>query len=304
MKTLAKVLIGLLLVIGVVAGYIYSQFRAINVEQLTEDLWVLRGLGGNTAVLNTDAGSVIVDTMTFGMQGERIRAVANELTGKEPVMIINTHYHFDHTHGNPAFEAGTRVLSTDRTLAYLNALDSEFWQGDAAHLLPNETFADQQTLQIGGKTIELVHPGPGHTDGDLVVVFADDGVLHTGDLMFNHHYPNIDLEAGGTVRGWPATLDRVLRLDFDRVIPGHGATTDRTGLKDFQAFVQQLGAVGQKAADEGWSLETTLADEGLTTDQGYEPISFIVPLGLDRSFVLQRSWEEATGNFKRHAIEP
>ena len=304
MKIWIKILLALLLVVAVAGAYVYGQFRSIDVEQLDDDLWVLRGLGGNTTVLRTSAGAVIVDTMSFGMQSERIRNIATELSGQAPVMIINTHYHFDHTHGNPAFEKGTRVLSTNRTLAYLNALDAEFWQGDAAHLLPGETFKDQQTLSIGGKTIELIHPGSGHTDGDLVVLFTDEGVLHTGDLMFNQHYPNIDLEAGGTVQDWPQTLDRVLAIDFTQVVPGHGATTDRAGLQAFQAFMVQLGEIAREAARDGATLEATQGSSALTTDAGYEPINFIVPLGLDRKFVLGRAWEEATGNFQCHDIAP
>ena len=295
-----QVIVGLvLLCLAISGGYLYSQVRALEVEQLTDDLWVLRGMGGNTAVLRTKAGTVIVDTMTFGIQGERIREVARDLTGADTVLIINTHYHLDHTHGNPAFEPGTRVLSTERTLSHLRALDADFWTGDAAQLMPNETFTERQTLMIGGKKIELVQPGSGHTDGDLVVVFVDEGVIHMGDLLFNKHYPNIDLEAGGTVRDWPATLDATLPLSFDRAIPGHGATTDRDGIRQFQRFMAQLGQIGKQAADEGWSLEQTRASEALTEDAGYVPIEFIISLGLDRGFVLQRAWEEATGNFER-----
>ena len=233
------------------------------------------------------------------LQGERIRATARELTGADTVLLINTHYHVDHTHGNPAFEPGIRVLSTERTLSHLKVLDAEFWSGDAARLLPNETFSDRQMLQIGGKTLQLVHPGRGHTDGDLVVLFTNEGVIHMGDLHFNGHYPNIDLEAGGTVQGWPATLDRVSPLRFDRVIPGHGPTTDRAGLQQFRAFMVQLGEIGRRAAAEGTSLEGTVATDRLTEDAGYVPLRMIIPIGLDREFVLRRTWEEATGNFER-----
>jgi len=299
MKKWQIALISVVAVIAAFMGYVYSQISAIDVEQLSDDLYVLRGMGGNTAVLRTDAGNVIVDTMTLPLQGRQIREVARELTGTDTVMIINTHYHFDHTHGNPAFAPGTRVLSTERTLSHLNALDAEFWQEEAAALKPNETFTDQQTLQIGGKTLHLVHPGLGHTDGDLVVVFSDEQVIHMGDLHFNAHYPNIDLEAGGSIGAWPATLDRVLALGFDRVIPGHGATTDRDGIRQFQDFMRQLGEIGVAAAAAGSSLEDTLATDKLTADAGYEPIRFFVSIGLDRPFVLRRTWEEATGNFQR-----
>ncbi|MDH4041355.1 MAG: MBL fold metallo-hydrolase [Gammaproteobacteria bacterium] len=293
---------GLLLLLGLVVAfclYVFIQLRTIEVEQLSDDLFVLRGLGGNTAVLRTDAGAVVVDTMMLPMQGERIRELAGELTGKEPALLINTHYHIDHTHGNPAFEPGTRVLSTERTLSHLKALDAEFWQGDAARLLPTETFTDRMTLNVGGKTLELIHPGAGHTDGDLVVLFKDEGVLHTGDLMFNHYYPNIDLEAGGSVQQWVGTLENLLRLDFTRVIPGHGETSDRAGLRQFLAVIAQLAGIGRTAAEKGWTLERTLETDQLTADAGYRRVRMIFPLPMNREFVITRAWEETTGNFKR-----
>lgn len=294
--------IGLLALVALLVaagGYVFVRLRSIEVEQLSDDLWVLRGMGGNSAVLRTDAGNVIVDTMTLPMQGERIRETARELTGMDTVLLINTHYHLDHTHGNPAFEPGTRVLSTERTLSHLKALDADFWTGDAAALLPNETFSDRQVLEVGGKTLVLLAPGPGHTDGDLVVLFVDEGVVHMGDLLFNGLYPNIDLEAGGTVQGWPDALDRVAALSHHVVIPGHGATTDRVGVAQFREFMVQLGEIGRNAAESGATLEETIATDQLTEDEGYGQVRLIVPIGLTREFVLQRAWEESTGNFTR-----
>ncbi len=280
-------------------AYVFLQLRAIEVEPLSDDLFVLRGLGGNTAVLRTDAGTVVVDTMMLHMQGERIRTLAREVTGQDVVLLINTHYHLDHTHGNPAFDAGTRVVSTARTLSHLQALDAEFWTGDAARLLPNETFDDRMTLHLGGKTIDLIHLGVGHTDGDLVVLFRDEGVLHTGDLMFNRYYPNIDLEAGGSIQQWVATLESLLRLEFTRVIPGHGETSDRMGVRQFLAVIAQLAEVGRTAQDRGWSLEQTLATDQFTADAGYRRMWMIFPLPMNREFVITRAWDETTGNFKR-----
>jgi glyoxylase-like metal-dependent hydrolase (beta-lactamase superfamily II) len=294
--------VGLLVCAALVASisaYVLVQARSLEVERLSEDLFVLRGLGGNTAVLRTDAGAVVVDSMTLQMQGERIREKARELTGMETTLLINTHYHLDHTHGNVAFEPGTRVLSTERTLSHLHALDAEFWQGDAASLLPTETFTDRMTLVAGDKTIELIHPGAGHTDGDLVVLFTDEGVLHTGDLMWHQYYPNIDLEAGGSVQAWVASLESLLRLDFTRVIPGHGETTDRNGMRQFLALIAQLAEIARTAADKGNSLEQTLQTDQLTADKGYEQLDMIIPLHMDREFVITRAWEETTKNFKR-----
>ena len=298
MRIVLSVVAGIVLVFALLGALIYLQVRSIDVERITGDLHVLRGMGGNVAVLKTSAGTVVVDSMTLPLQGARIVSVAKELTGAEPVLLINTHYHLDHTHGNPAFDPGTRVLSTERTLLHLKALDAAFWSGEAASLLPNETFTDRQTLNVGNKTIELVHAGRGHTDGDLVVLFSNERVVHMGDLLFRDHYPNIDLEAGGTVTGWPATLERVLALDFDRVIPGHGPTTDREGTRQFQRFLTQLSTLAAEAAAAGTPVATFVETEALTEDAGYEPITFIVSVGLNREFVLRRAWEEATGNFE------
>jgi glyoxylase-like metal-dependent hydrolase (beta-lactamase superfamily II) len=238
--------------------------------------------------------------MTVKMQGSSIRKQAEQLTGKEVVLLVNTHYHLDHTHGNPGFKPGVQVVSTERTLSHLKVLDASNWQGDNARLLPNDTFVDKKQFEFGNKTITLLHPGRGHTDGDLVVLFEEDKTLVTGDLFFNQHYPNIDLEAGGSVQTWPTTIDSMLALDFVTVIPGHGDTSDRTGLVSFQNMMRQLALIGDSAAANGTPLATTLNSDELSEDVGYQPLTVAgFPLGLDREFVLKRAWEESTGNFKR-----
>ena len=285
--------LGGLLAIGAI--YAYQQVTSLESERVTDDVHVLFGLGGNVGVLATERGAVVVDSMTFRMQGVRIREAAEKL-GRGPTQaIINTHYHLDHTHGNPAFAAGTKVWSTQRTRDYLLHFDAPYWEGGAAGTLPNQTFESAHDLVVGGKTIRLQHLGRGHTDGDLVVLFVEDRVLHTGDLFFNGRYPNIDLEAGGSVREWDATLDRVMALDFDRVIPGHGPVTDREGIRAFQRFLRELWSLAEQAAREGKSLAETQALPGLTADAGYGAIEVPFVFRLDREFVIRRAWEEATG---------
>src|SRR4030095_3510196 len=119
MKTVRRV--ALVLVLGIAVALIWGYRRAteLAVEKVTEDVHVITGFGGNVGVLTTDRGAVVGDTMTFRTQGAPILELAAEL-GHGPVqMVVNTHYHRDHTHGNPAFPSGTPVVATDRTLAYL-----------------------------------------------------------------------------------------------------------------------------------------------------------------------------------------
>jgi glyoxylase-like metal-dependent hydrolase (beta-lactamase superfamily II) len=253
---------------------------------------MLSGIGGNVGVLVTDEGVIVVDTMTFVRQGGKILERIRGLTDRRVMAILNTHYHLDHTHGNPAFLEGTKVIATGRTLQHLRELDADFWRDPpASKLLPNQTFDSTLEITIGGKTVRLLHLGRGHTDGDLVVLFVEDRVLHTGDLFFNGYYPNIDLEAGGTVREWPATIERVLALDFDTVIPGHGPVSDREGFKRFQSFLASLWTQTKRVAERGGSLGDALGEVDLAPF-GLRPIWF-APY-LNRRFVIRRTWQEAT----------
>ena len=299
MRTWQRLLVLVIVLVVGLAGFVFSQVRGLEVEQITNDLYVIYGLGGNVAVLDTDEGTVIVDTMTLKYQGDRIKEEAMALTGKPVTLIINTHYHLDHIRGNPAFDAGTRIVSTKRTLHHLKETDSEYFSGEASQLMPNETFVSDKVISMGNKTLKLMYPGRGHTDGDLVVLFEEDKTLHTGDLFFFRHYPNIDLEGGGSVMEWGDTIDKILEVPFLTVIPGHGNITERVNLRQFQLFVRQLASIGSQAAENGTSLEETIATDKLTADEGYEPLKMIIGIGLNREFVLQRAWEEANDAFER-----
>jgi len=303
---LRKLAIGVAALLGVAAAafiWLYQEITTLRSERVSDDLYVVQagGINGNVAVLATAQGAVVVDTMTFRVQGARIRELAERLAGAPVQLVINTHYHLDHTHGNPGFPAGTQVVATQRTLDNMLALDADYWRGDNAGTLPNDTFAKERELRIGGKTIRTLYLGRGHTNGDLVVLFVEDRVLHMGDLLFNGRYPSVDPEAGGSVEAWLETLDRALALDFDRVIPGHGRVTDRAGIERFQRFLREVWEIAQQAVGEGLSLERTqdLARETLTSDAGFESIAIPGLLRIDRDFVVRRAYEEAT-----RAVQP
>lgn len=296
MRRILAVTLGLVVVaLGGLAVYVYTGVQSLEIRAVTSDVHMLLGWGGNVTVLRSERGAVVVDTMTFRMQGERIREAAEELAGGPVQSVINTHYHSDHTHGNPGFAPGTHVVATARTLEHLRTFDAGSWQGESAGTLPNDTFHDVHEMSLGDKTVRSYHPGRGHTDGDLVTLLVEDRVLVMGDLLFQGRYPNIDLEAGGSVREWIATLDRVLELDFDHVVPGHGPLTDAGGIRAFQAFLRELWQLASDAAAAGLSLEETLAQARLTRDEGFETIAVPLLFRLDRDFVVQRAWQEATG---------
>jgi len=189
-----RFVITLLVLASLAAIFLYRTIASLEIETVTDDVAMIRGAGGNVGVLRTERGAVVVDSMTFA-----------ERFGGPTQVLINTHYHSDHTHGNPGFAPGMQVVATQRTRDYLVFFDDDYWQGDRRETLPNDTFEDRKQLAFGDKTVQVVHAGRGHTGGDLVVLFVEDRVLHTGDLFLNGRYPNIDLEAGGSVEAWPET---------------------------------------------------------------------------------------------------
>ncbi|GIW41290.1 MAG: hypothetical protein KatS3mg076_1867 [Candidatus Binatia bacterium] len=289
---LKKALLVLVVAILAVAGWAWWRAGHVELEKVRDHVYMVRGIGGNVAILDTPQGFVVVDTMTFVRQGRAIRKKLREIADRPVVAILNTHYHLDHTHGNPAFVPGTKVVSTKRTLEHLRTLDADYWaEPPASELLPNDTFETVHVLQLGGKTVRSAHLGRGHTDGDLVALFVEDRVLVAGDLFFHGHYPNIDLEAGGSVREWVATLDRVLELDFDAVIPGHGPPSDREGLRRFQEFLRSLWTQTEEVVRGGGTLEDAIAKVDLERF-GLRPLWF-APY-LNRKFVIRRAFEEAS----------
>ena len=291
------VVAGLVLVvlIGLAAIWVYQLATALETERVTDDVHVIFGTGGNVGVLTTSDGAVVVDTQLLRLQGERIREAAERLAGGPVRLVINTHYHPDHTHGNPGFPPGTRVVATGWTLECLRATDADYWSDGREATLPNDLVDTERDIAIGGKTIRLRHLGAGHTGGDLVVHFVEDRVVHLGDLLFAGRYPRVDLAGGGSYRAWIETLDAVLALDFDRVIPGHGPVTDRDGVLAFQRFLREVQAAGATAAAEGLSLEAMLARTQLQEDAGYGPGGLPPLVSFGRDDVLRWSWEEATG---------
>ncbi len=270
---------------------------------ISEDLHLIYSkLGGNVAVLGTGEGAVVIDTLTLVTQGRAIRERAEALTGEAVEILVNTHWHADHTHGNPAFGPDIRVVSTARTKAILETLDADFWQGDAAGTSPNETFQDAHVIRLGDKTIELYWPGAGHTGGDLVALFREERAIHMGDLLFTDLYPFVDLETGGSVQAWSTTLDRVLELDFDHVIPGHGRLTDRDGLVRFRDFVAELAMLARTARQNAWTLEETIARSAFSEPAARQPLKIGPVTLVDREFAIQRAWEEVHAAFDTAAI--
>ncbi len=152
--------------------------------------------GGNTAVLVTDAGVVVVDTRLPGY-GQSLLDRIKTVSSKPVTLIINTHAHGDHVGSNADFPASTEIVMHENAKPYVK-------------VQPKRTFKDTMTLTIGNERIDLYHFGPGHTNGDTFVVFPRLRVLHAGDMFPWKDAPFFDRRVRGSGVEFPKTLAKAI----------------------------------------------------------------------------------------------
>jgi cyclase len=290
-----RTLIGLGVIILLVAGYVgvkIYRFLQIQTIKIDDHFYVMLGGGGNTAVLIADDGVLIVDSK-FSSAGRRLPALIKSITDKPVKVIINTHYHSDHTHGNPNYPHGTDVIAQRRTRQHLIELDKSFWESEPAwSMLPKDLVDDERELHFGDETIRIFHPGRGHTDGDVIVYFRKRQIVQTGDLFLHDMYPFIDLPGGGSAREWPATLDRVLAIaDVAQYIPGHGPLSTRADVERFQGYLRSLLSQVQALVASGKSLSEIQSAVDLHSYDDFTGIPFFTSQAHDIRWV----YEELTG---------
>jgi len=235
-----------------------AQPQTAEIEKVKENLYMITGGGGNTAVLVGEKGVLLVDTKLRDW-GERIMEKVRTVTDKPVTTIINTHTHGDHTGSNAFFDPKVQIVAHENTKANM-------WRDDMLpgrpHSLPDRTFDDRLTIGSGRERVELHYFGRGHTDGDAWVVFPELRVVHTGDLFPRKGTPLIDVNNGGTVVEYPVTLEKALKgiRNVDTVIPGHSAVTDWAALTEFAEFNREFLTYVQGAVKSGKTAEQAVAE--------------------------------------------
>ena len=232
----------------------------IEVEKVKDNLWVLRGGGGNTAVFATAGGVVVVDAKNPGW-GQPILDKIKTLTDKPVVTLINTHTHGDHVSGNVAFPASVEVVTHENTKANMEKMP--IFKENAGKGLPEKTFRDKMTLGKGADRIDLYYFGPGHTSGDAWVAFPAHRIVHSGDLFARKELPFVDAANGGSVLHYPETLMKAYNgiKDVDTIINGHNPSQSTwADLKEFAAFNQDFLTFAQAQLKAGKTAEQAAAE--------------------------------------------
>jgi cyclase len=239
----------------------------IKATKVSGNIYMLEGAGGNIAASIGEDGIVIVDDQ-FAPLAERIQAALKNLgiTDKPVRFVINTHYHGDHTGGNAPFSnSGSTVIAHDNVRKRLVA-GGTAGNGGSIHVeqkpaekaaLPIITFEHDVTVHLNGEDIRALHFPAGHTDGDSIIFFPKNNVVHMGDDFVRYGFPFIDVNSGGSVQGMIAAMEKATaQLPADvKVIPGHGALSNLDDVREFTKMLKETSAVVQKALDAHKTLD-------------------------------------------------
>ena len=246
--------------------------NVVDVEKVKDNLYVLRGGGGNTAVFLTATGVVVVDAKNPGW-GKPILDKIKTLTPKPITMLINTHTHGDHVSGNVEFPATIDFVAQENTKVNMEKMPIFKEHGGVG--MAKRTFKDKMTIGKGADQIDLYYFGPGHTNGDAWVVFPTLRIVHSGDIFAGKSVPLIDEANGGSMLHISETLMKAHDgiKNVDSIINGHTpAQTTWADLKEYSEFNKDLVAWMQAELKAGKTPEAAAAEWKLPEKyKGYAP---------------------------------
>jgi glyoxylase-like metal-dependent hydrolase (beta-lactamase superfamily II) len=265
-----ELILGILIAAGALAIAAASQQApapmVIQVEKLKDNMFVLRGGGGNTTVFVQANGVTVVDTKNPGW-GQPLLNKIRELTDKPVTTVINTHSHFDHVSGNVDFPAAVDIVVHENTAANIKAFRPvtsitttavNVFAESGGRGLPKRTFRDTMTLGAGNDRVDLHYFGRGHTNGDAWVLFPAARVLAAGDIFSGKNLPLLDYNNGGTGAEIPDTLMRAYTAtskNVDSIVTGHSTVMTPNDLREYSDFNRDFRNAVFEAKKSGRSID-------------------------------------------------
>ena len=257
----------------------------------------------NAGLIIGEGESLLVDTQWDVKYTRAMLDAMRSLMDAAPVKyIVNSHADGDHWWGNqlvPEAEIITsqasyddllsirprsmlllgrvgKMLSTVRLFGankvghWFQNLVAPYDFHEVTSLLPTRTFEGELTLHVGGRQVQLIQVGPAHTQGDLLVYVPDAKTLFSGDILFLGSTP---VTWAGPMDNWLVALDRILEMDIDAIVPGHGPVTDKRGVQQVRAYLEYVNTQVQQRYDAGLSARDAAYDIVLGDDFSRHPFA-------------------------------
>jgi glyoxylase-like metal-dependent hydrolase (beta-lactamase superfamily II) len=288
-----QVILGVLLAVGVLSIAAAQQApqpsaTALMVTKLKDNLYVLKGGGGNTSVFITANGVTVVDTKNPGW-GQPVLDKIKTLTDKPVTTIINTHTHGDHVSGNVQFPATVDIIVQQNTAENMKkmipnstAADQKvpaqtIFQENGGKGLPKHTFKDKMTIGKGADEIDLFYFGRGHTNGDAWVLFPSLRVVHAADIFSGKNLPLLDANNGGSAAEIAGSLQKgydALNGKVDTIITGHSNEMTPADLKEYAQFNREFYNDAVAAKKAGKSVDEVATSWKMPAKyQGYPQVT-------------------------------
>jgi cyclase len=236
----------------------FDTVRIVPIK-IKENIYMLKGSGGNIGLLTGKEGNLIIDDQ-YAPLSEKIKAAIESLDKTPIKYLINTHLHGDHTGGNEYFKKeGVTIITQERVRnrmmkeAY-NAMRKTTQPPRDPMALPQITFEDRLALHLNNEDLEVIHYNFGsHTDGDAIIHFKNANVYHMGDVFVRYGYPYIDMTNGGSITGFVKVLDLALAQIDDKavIIPGHGELATKADVKIFRDRLEDIRSQVAAALKKG-----------------------------------------------------
>ncbi|MEO8256666.1 MAG: MBL fold metallo-hydrolase [Acidobacteriota bacterium] len=239
--------------------------QVIQVDKLKDNLFILRGGGGNTAVFVASDGITVVDTKIPGW-GQPLIAKIKELSDRPVIRIINSHTHYDHVGGNVDFPTTIDIVAHANTRTNMEGgrppkgaearVPPDVFKANGGKNMAKRSFTDKMTIGSGADRIDLYYFGRGHTNGDAWTVFPALRVMHAGDIFSGKLVPLLDSNNGGSGVEIADTLVKAGTLkDVDQIITGHSTVMTPADLQEYAAFNRDFLAYVRAAKQAGKSVD-------------------------------------------------
>jgi glyoxylase-like metal-dependent hydrolase (beta-lactamase superfamily II) len=246
--------------------------RVVEAEKIKDNLYVMRGGGGNSAVFITSRGVVVVDSKNPGW-GKPLLDKIREITDKPVVALINSHTHGDHVSGNPEFPPGIDIIAHENAKTRMEKMlpnsanqnqavpAQTIFQQNGGRGMPTRTFKDKLTLFSGADQVEVYFFGIGNTDGDAWVYFPAHRTAVAADVFGAKTIPLLDSNNGGSAITMVDTIQKAYDQfrNAEIIISGHGPQFTAADLRDFVELNREFLADMRTAKAAGKTIDEVAA---------------------------------------------
>ncbi|MBF0462554.1 MAG: MBL fold metallo-hydrolase [Magnetococcales bacterium] len=236
----------------------------------SQDAAPTHSFAANAGIVIGRDGVLVVDTLISAKEGERFLADIRAVTDKPIRYVVNTHTHLDHALGNSVFakqgatiiahEADRTLLATQGAAILQKASNYGLKPEDMAGTeiaVPTLAFSERMTIDLGDETVQLLRFAPSHTVGSLVVYLPAKKLLFSGDILFTDFHPNL---VDGDLDGWVKTLDNLLAMEMEQIVPGHGPLSTKKDLQEMKAYILLFDSKAKELAATAQDAEATAAE--------------------------------------------